>query len=365
VCRYYAESGPSFLTDEEISSGAQKSFVSYEPLGIILAVMPWNFPFWQVFRFAAPALLLGNAGVLKHASNVSKCALAIEEVIRDAGFEEGIFQTLLISVSKVERVLRHPDVKGATLTGSEKAGASVSAIAGEEIKKTVLELGGSDPFVVLEDADLDLAVDKAVAARMLNTGQSCIAAKRFIVHQSIYDQFKEQLVTKLSALKQGDPFSDDTDYGPLCKEEAAQNLFEQIQESEKFGANATWIGATYEGEGAYFSPVILENIQEDNPAYYEELFGPVYNLFSFETDEEAEKIANATSFGLGASVWTKDEQKGLEWAKRIQAGAVFINEMVKSDPRLPFGGIKKSGYGRELSELGIKEFANAKTVYLA
>ena len=365
VCRYYAEKAAEFLADVPATTDASQSFVSYQPLGVILAVMPWNFPFWQVFRFAAPALMAGNVGILKHASNVPQCALAIEDILRQAGFPAGVFQTLLVGAEQVKAIIEDDRVKAATLTGSEPAGASLASAAGNQIKKTVLELGGSDPFIVLESADLDSAVTTAVTARMLNNGQSCIAAKRFILAEAIADQFTEQLVAKFKALKIGDPMSEDTDIGPLATPAILADLDRQVQDSLRIGAKALIGGKPLSDRpGNFYPPTILTDIPFDSPTAKEEFFGPVALLFRVKNIDEAIALANDTPFGLGASAWTTNEQERDRLIQELEAGAVFINGLVKSDPRLPFGGIKRSGYGRELSIQGMHEFVNTKTVWI-
>lgn len=364
VCRYYAEHAAEFLADVSVSTDASHSFVRYQPLGPILAVMPWNFPFWQVFRFAAPALMAGNVGLLKHASNVPQSALAIEEIIQRSGFPTGVFQTMLIGSDKVAALIADERVKAATLTGSESAGASLAAAAGKQLKKTVLELGGSDPFIVLESADLAAAVTTAVTARMLNNGQSCIAAKRFIVVDAIADKFEKQLVEKFEALLVGDPMNPSTDLGPLATPDILKDLDYQVKESVKGGARLLTGGQPLEGPGNFYPPTILTDIPAGTPAEKEEFFGPVALLFRVANIEAAIELANDTPFGLAASAWTTDEQEQERLICEIEAGSVFINGMVKSDPRLPFGGIKRSGYGRELSSQGIYEFVNVKTVWV-
>lgn len=365
VCRYYAEQAPRFLAAEMIETDAQRSWVCYQPLGIVLAVMPWNFPFWQVFRFAAPALMAGNVGVLKHASNVPQCALAIEKILLEAGFPQGTFQTLLISAQQVETVIKDPRVKAATLTGSEPAGASLAAIAGSQIKKTVLELGGSDPFIVLESADLEAAVATAVKARMLNTGQSCIAAKRFIVVDAIADQFIEQFVAAFAELNIGDPMQAETDVGPLATTAILEELEQQVQTAVEHGARVLTGGQRWsELPGNFYQPTILADISADNPIYDQECFGPVALVFRVPDLTAAITLANDSPFGLGASAWTTVTHEQEQLINALAAGAVFINGMVKSDPRLPFGGIKRSGYGRELGIQGIHEFVNIKTVWV-
>lgn len=365
VCRFYAEKAEAFLADEVIASDAASSYIAYQPLGIILAVMPWNFPFWQVFRFAAPALMAGNVGLLKHASNVPQCAIAIEKIISEAGFPRGAFQTLLIGAKQVAAIVEDERVKAATLTGSEPAGASLAAIAGKNLKKTVLELGGSDPFIVLESANLEEAVATAVTARMLNNGQSCIAAKRFIVADSISDRFEELLMAKFKALKVGDPMAEDTDIGPLATATIRDELHQQVQRAVNQGAKISLGGEPLsELLGNYYPPTILTQIDPQSPIAQEEFFGPVALLFRVSDLESAIALANNIPFGLGASGWTTDPVEQKRLISEIEAGAVFINGMVKSDPRLPFGGIKRSGYGRELGSVGIKEFVNLKTVWI-
>jgi len=365
VCRYYAEHAAEFLADVPVTTDASHSFVRYQPLGAVLAVMPWNFPFWQVFRFAAPALMAGNVGLLKHASNVPQCALAIEEIFTQAGFPAGVFQTLLVGSDQVVAIVADERVKAATLTGSELAGASLAAAAGKQIKKTVLELGGSDPFIVMPSADLEAAVATAVTARMLNTGQSCIAAKRFIVAEAIADRFEKQLVEKFKALKVGDPMHPDTDLGPLATPNILQDLDHQVKDTVKGGAKVLAGGQPISDRpGNFYPPTILTDIPPGTPGNEEEFFGPVALLFRVADIDAAIKLANATPFGLGASAWTTDDQERDRLVSELEAGAVFINGMVKSDPRLPFGGVKRSGYGRELSIQGIHEFVNVKTVWV-
>jgi succinate-semialdehyde dehydrogenase/glutarate-semialdehyde dehydrogenase len=365
VCRYYAENAESFLADVTVKTDASLSYVKYQPLGVILAVMPWNFPFWQVFRFVAPALMAGNVGLLKHASNVPQCALAIEEIIQRAGFPTGVFQTLLIGAAKVANLIADERVKAATLTGSEPAGASLAAAAGKQIKKTVLELGGSDPFIVLASADLETAAVTATTARMLNNGQSCIAAKRFIVVETIADKFEELLLEKFEALKVGDPMQPDTDLGPLATPDLLKELDQQVQTSVKSGAKVLTGGYPLSDRpGNFYPPTIITKIPPGSSAEQEEFFGPVALLFRVPDIDAAIRVANSTPFGLGASAWTTNEQERDRLISEIEAGAVFINGMVKSDPRLPFGGIKRSGYGRELSIQGIQEFVNVKTVWV-
>jgi succinate-semialdehyde dehydrogenase/glutarate-semialdehyde dehydrogenase len=363
VCRYYAEQGEKFLTPKYIETDASQSYVSYQPLGMILAVMPWNFPFWQVFRFAAPTLMAGNVGLLKHASNVPQCALAIESILQSAGFEEGVFQTLLIDSSQVEMVLRDARVKAATLTGSEGAGRSIASIAGDELKKTLLELGGSDPFIVLESANLNDAVQVAVTSRTLNNGQSCIASKRFILLDKIADRFEELLLNKFRELKVGNPLDPNTDIGPLATPSILHDIVQQVNKSLAMGAKAIIGGKPIEGQGNFYPPTILKDIPPDSPAMSEEFFAPVALLFRVKSLTEAIELANSSVFGLGASIWTNDQSEADIAIRDIEAGAVFVNGLVKSDPRLPFGGIKRSGYGRELSMEGMHEFVNQKTVW--
>jgi len=364
ACRYYADNAARILTPEPIQT-ENHSYVRWDPLGVILAVMPWNFPFWQVFRFLAPALMAGNVGLLKHASNVPQCALDIESLVRRAGFPRGTFQALLIESKQVERVLADPRIAAVTLTGSEPAGRAIAAQAGWLIKKSVLELGGSDPFIVLPSADVNVAVETAVRARLVNSGQSCIAAKRFIVHESIYDAFETRFVSIMDSMKIGDPMKEDTDIGPLATQKIAEELETQVQTALKEGARVLTGGERMLGDGFYFEPTVLTNIPRTSPVYREELFGPVAMLFPARDLDEAIEIANDTPFGLAASAWTRDPAEQQRLVSELQCGAVFINAMVASDPRLPFGGIKHSGYGRELSAAGMREFLNAKTVVLS
>ena len=365
VCDYYADNAEKFLADEIIKTEATKSFVSYQPLGVILAVMPWNFPFWQVFRFAAPNLMAGNAGLLKHASNVSGCALAIEDIFRKAGFPENLFRTLLVKSKNAKEIISNAKVQAVTLTGSVPAGKSVAALAGSLIKKTVLELGGSDPYVVLEDADLHLAAMSCVTSRLINAGQSCIAAKRFIIVESVYDDFEKLYLEIMSKKKMGDPLDENNDLGPQASIQLRDELHDQVLRSIKQGAELILGGAVPEIYGAYYPPTILRNVKPGMPAFDEELFGPVAALIKAADENDAIDLANNSIFGLGASVFTKDIKRGEQIAKeKLNAGCCFVNDFVKSDPRLPFGGIKESGYGRELSPFGIKEFMNIKTVYI-
>ncbi len=364
ACRFYAEHAEEFLADVLATTDATTSFVRYQPLGIILAVMPWNFPFWQVFRFAAPALMAGNVGILKHASNVPQCALAIEAIFQEAGFPEGVFQTLLIGADRITAIISDDRVQAATLTGSEHAGASLAAAAGKQIKKTVLELGGSDPFIVLASADLAAAVSVAVTARLQNNGQSCIAAKRFIVVESVAEEFSQRLVSQYEALKVGDPMLETTDIGPLATPTILAELAEQVRKSVAMGAKVLIGGKPLDIPGNFYLPTILSDIPQGSPAQKEEFFGPVALLFRVQDLDAAISLANDSPFGLGASAWTNDAQERDRLINEIEAGAVFINGMVKSDPRLPFGGIKRSGYGRELGIQGIQEFVNVKTVWI-
>jgi len=364
VCRYYAEHARHHLADQLVATNASKSYVCFQPLGPVLAVMPWNFPFWQVFRFAAPALMAGNVGLLKHASNVPQCALAIEDIFRRAGFPEGIFQTLLVGSDAVQRILEDPRVVAATLTGSEPAGRSVASIAGKQIKKTVLELGGSDPFIVMPSANLKEAVTTAVKARTINNGQSCIAAKRFIVTTEIYDSFERMFVEEMKGLRVGNPLNESTDIGPLATEQILKDVDEQVKTLVAAGAIVLTGGKRLDQRGNFYEPTVLVNVPLDSPASCEEIFGPVAMLFRINDIDEAIELGNATSFGLGAAAWTNDVNEQERFAEALEAGSIFLNGMVASDPRLPFGGIKNSGYGRELGEFGIREFVNIKTVWV-
>ena len=363
-CDFYADHAERFLADEVIASDAAKSYVAHRPLGVILAVMPWNFPFWQVFRFAAPALMAGNAGLLKHSSNVPRCALQIEEVFVKAGFPSDVFRTLMIGSGKVDQVIEHPAVKAVTLTGSDIAGRKVAAKAGQMLKKTVLELGGSDPFVVLADADLDEAAQVAAKARCINSGQSCIAAKRFIVEAAVYDAFLEKFKAAMAALVLGDPLDERSQVGAQARDDLMGELHAQVEVSVAKGAKVVLGGRPVEGPGSFYPPTILVDVVPGMPAYDEELFGPVAAVIRARDADDALRIANDTPFGLGASVWTRDAAKGEAFAARVDVGASFVNGMVKSDPRLPFGGVKISGFGRELSHHGIKEFVNIQTMWI-
>lgn len=363
VCGFYAENAESFLKNEPVKTEASEAYISYQPIGTVLAVMPWNFPFWQVFRFLAPALMAGNTGVLKHASNVSGCALAIEQLVCEAGFPENVFRTLLIGSKEVKAVIENPLIKAVTLTGSTPAGRSVASAAGAALKKSVLELGGSDPYLVLEDADIELAARLCVTSRLINAGQSCIGAKRFIIADQVYDLFKAEFVRLMSLTKYGDPFDPKTTIGPLARPDLRDELHNQVEKSREMGATVLLGGYIPEGNSPFYPPTVLENVVPGMPAYHEELFGPVAVLFRFKTEEEAIRIANDTVFGLGAGVFTANVEKGKMLAEKgLEAGCVFVNDFVKSDPRLPFGGIKESGYGRELSMIGIREFVNVKTI---
>ncbi|HWP36639.1 MAG TPA: NAD-dependent succinate-semialdehyde dehydrogenase [Gemmatimonadales bacterium] len=365
ACDYYAENAGRFLAPEVVATDATKSFVAFEPLGVVLAIMPWNFPFWQVFRFAAPALMAGNGGVLKHASNVSGCALAIEEVFRDAGFPLGLFRTLIVGSARVRAIIEHAAVKAVTLTGSTAAGKAVAARAGAVVKKTVLELGGSDPYVVLEDADLDLAVETCVASRLINGGQSCIAAKRFIVVRPIAAEFTERFVEAMRGKRMDHPLAPGVDLGPLARRDLRDQLHRQVTRSVSKGARLLLGGRPPRGEGAYYPPTVLARVSQGMPAYDEELFGPVAALIEARDERDAIRIANDSPFGLGAAVFTRDIARGERIAtEQLAAGSCFVNAFVRSDPRLPFGGIKESGYGRELSSFGIREFVNVKTVWV-
>lgn len=364
-CEYYAGHAEALLSPEVVATDASRSLVRYDPLGPVLAVMPWNFPYWQVLRFAAPALMAGNVALLKHASNVPGCALAIEAAFREAGFPEGCFQALMIGSGAVEGVIAHPAVRAVTLTGSEPAGRAVAAAAGRALKKTVLELGGSDPFILLEDADIQAAARVAAQARCINNGQSCIAAKRFIVVEAVAGAFEEAFLAAMSALKVGDPVEPSTDVGPMAREDLLLELHDQVERSVAAGAVLRLGGKRLEGPGFFYAPTVLTGVAPGMAAFDEETFGPVAAVIRAKDEEDALSLANRSPFGLGASLWTKDLPRGEALAERIESGSVFINGMVKSDPRLPFGGVKRSGYGRELSAFGIREFVNIKTVWIA
>src|SRR5438876_3066150 len=365
ACRFYAENGERFLEDEAAQTSAASSYVRYQPLGPILAIMPWNFPFWQVFRFAAPALMAGNVGLLKHAANVPQCALAIENVLCRAGFEEGVFQTLLVEAKQVEKLIVDARVKAVTLTGSEKAGSEVGSTAARHIKRSVLELGGSDAFIVMPSADFDGAASTAVKARTINSGQSCIAAKRLLIADEIYDQFLEQFVERMRALKIGDPMDETTELGPLATEQILQGVHEQVQKSIAAGAKLLTGGNRIHGAGFFYEPTVLINVPTESPAYCEEVFGPIASVFRVRDAADAVELANDTTFGLGASAWTNDPAEQELFTSELETGMVFINAMVASDPRLPFGGVKRSGFGRELGAAGIREFVDTKTIWIA
>jgi succinate-semialdehyde dehydrogenase / glutarate-semialdehyde dehydrogenase len=364
ACRYYAANAERFLADQPVQTDGGESWVAFQPTGAVLAIMPWNFPFWQVFRFAAPALMAGNVGLLKHSSNVPQCALAIEEIFRRAGFEEGVFQTLLIGSDAVEKIISDPRIAAVTLTGSEGAGRSVAATAGKHLKKSVVELGGSDPFVVMPSADLDAAVSTAVTARMINNGQSCIAAKRFIVHADIYDRFLERFVAGVQSVRIGDPMDDKTQLGPLATGAIRDELHAQVESSVSKGAKLLTGAKLLDRKGFFYAPTVLADIPPDASAAQDELFGPVASVFRAKSLDEVISLANGTKFGLGASAWTRDQTERERFINEIESGLLFINGMVASDPRLPFGGVKSSGFGRELGEFGIREFVNIKTVKL-
>ena len=364
-CQFYAENGQRFLEEETAQTDAAESYVQYQPLGTVLAIMPWNFPFWQVFRFAAPTLLAGNVGLLKHASNVPQCAVAIEEILCRAGFDDGVFQTLLIEPELVEKLIVDSRVKAVTLTGSEKAGSAVASIAAREIKKSVLELGGSDPFIVMPSADFERALTTAIKARTINTGQSCIAAKRLIVADEIYDEFLDQFVARMRALKVGDPMDEATEIGPLATEQILQGVHDQVQKTIASGAKLLTGGNRIHGPGFFYEPTVLIHVPKESPAYREEVFGPVASIFRVRNANEAVELANDTTFGLGSSAWTNDRDEQKLFASELDTGMVFINAMVASDPRLPFGGVKRSGFGRELGAAGIREFTNTKTIWIS
>lgn len=365
VCSYYAEHGEAFLADEPRKTDASHSYVRFEPLGPVLAIMPWNFPFWQVFRFAAPALMAGNAGILKHASNVPRCALQIEEIFREAGFPEGLFRAVLAHPERVGAIIADPRVRAITLTGSGRAGSRVAEQAGRQLKKTVLELGGSDPFIVLEDADLAKAAKTAADARLINSGQSCIAAKRFITMEKVADRFLELLVTETRSRRMGDPLERDTQVGPQARHDLRASLHRQVEESAKRGAEVLLGGRVPDGPGAFYPPTVLAAVDKGMPVFDEETFGPVAAVIRARDEADAIRLANDSEFGLGASLWTEDRRRAERLVPQIEAGCVFVNGLVKSDPRLPFGGVKRSGYGRELSVYGIREFVNVKSVWIA
>jgi succinate-semialdehyde dehydrogenase/glutarate-semialdehyde dehydrogenase len=366
VCRYYAEHAAGFLADEPVETDAERSFIAYQPLGPVLAVMPWNFPFWQVFRFAAPALMAGNVGLLKHAGNVTGCAFAIEAIFRDAGFDADEFQALPMSSDPVEGILSDPRVKAATLTGSGPAGSAVGGQAAAQIKPSVLELGGSDPFIVLADADLEQAAATGVTARMQNNAQSCIAAKRFIVERGVLDDFTDRFVREMDALTVGDPMADETDVGPLVSDRARDDIHDQVERATASGGARLALGGEKltDRDGFYYAPTVLTGVEPGTVAFKEEIFGPVASIIAARDADHAVELANDSPFGLGGSVFTGDRAQGEAIARRLEVGGAFVNEMVKSDPRLPFGGVKKSGYGRELSRFGIRAFVNVKTVWV-
>lgn len=365
VCELYAERAEDFLADQEIETDATSSYVCHRPIGVVLAIMPWNFPFWQVFRFLAPALMAGNGALLKHASNVSGCSLAIESLVHEAGVPEHLFRSLLISGDRARELLENPKIAAATLTGSTPAGRAVAETAGKNLKKIVLELGGSDPYVVLEDADLELAADTCIESRMINSGQSCIAAKRFVVVEAVRHSFEERVLERILRVQAGDPTDENVDIGPMARTDLRDDLHEQVEKSLAAGARRLTGGTLPDGDGAFYPPTLLADVVPGMPAYEEELFGPVASILPARDEEDAIRIANDTSFGLGAAVFTRDVERGEKIAAdRLHAGCCFVNDMVQSDPRLPFGGIKDSGFGRELSGLGIREFVNAKTVYV-
>lgn len=364
VCDYFADNAESMLAKEIINTDASESYVEFNPLGVILAVMPWNFPFWQVFRFAAPSLMAGNVGLLKHSSNVPMCALAIEQIFNNAGFPKNVFKTLLVGPEAVKEIVKNPFVKAVTLTGSEPAGRKIAEACGRELKKTLLELGGSDPFIVLDDVDIDEVAKLAVQARLINNGQSCIASKRFIVVEKIFKEFSEKFVDAMKAVKIGDPMDDSVELGPIAREDLLYELDSLVKDSVSKGARILTGGKVLPGKGFYYAPTILDNLTKGMPAHDEEIFGPVASLIKARDVQDAVNIANDSPFGLGASIWTRNIRLAKEMATEIESGCVFINGMVKSDPRLPFGGIKNSGYGRELSHYGIKEFLNIKSVWV-
>src|SRR5881296_2569510 len=365
VCDYYAEHAASFIAPERRETDASRSLIRFDPIGPVLAIMPWNFPFWQVFRFAAPALMAGNVGILKHAPNVTRCALAIEVIFREAGFPRGAFRAVVLRNEAVAPLIADPRVRAVTLTGSDRAGSQVAEQAGRHLKKTVLELGGSDPFIVLEDADVDRAATTAAEARLLNSGQSCIAAKRFIVVEPVADRFLDAFVAAMRTRRMGDPLALGTQVGPQARHDLRANLHRQVEESVRRGARPLLGGAIPEGPGFFYPPTVLASVDEGMPAFDEEVFGPVAAVIRVKDEAQAVRAANASRYGLGASVWTADSARGERLARELEAGSVFVNGLVKSDPRLPFGGIKRSGYGRELSEYGLKEFVNIKTVWVA
>lgn len=363
LCRYYADNAEGFLSDEHVDTDAQKSYVAFEPLGVVLSIMPWNFPFWQVLRFGAPALMAGNGVILKHSENTTGCALAIEKMVHDAGYPKELFRTIVVDKENMKPIVQHEGIAAITLTGSTRAGKTVAAQAGEVLKKTVLELGGSDPYIILEDANLEHAAKVCATSRLINSGQSCVAAKRFIVVDAVYDEFLKLFSDELKSRNVGDPTKETTDIGPMAREDLRDELHRQVTESVEAGANAL-LGCTLpDGEGSFYPVSLLTEVKRGMPAYHEELFGPVAAVIKVADEEEAIVIANDTNYGLGAAVFSKDVDRAEKIAaKKLNAGCCFVNSLVKSDPRLPFGGIKDSGYGRELSLFGIREFANIKTV---
>ena len=365
LCRYYAEHAVEFLADQRIQSGTHESVLSYEPLGAVLGIMPWNFPFWQVFRFAVPVMTAGNVALLKHAPNTCGCALAIEALFVEAGYRQGVLRALLIEINQVESVIEHDAVQGVALTGSDKAGAAVAALAGRAIKKTVLELGGSDPYIICEDADLDLAAKKCVQSRLNNCGQTCISAKRLLVHRSVLEAFTEKVLKKIAQRRQGDPVVEANDLGPMARADLLENLQRQVDTSVTAGARLLFLGEAPQDVGLFYPPSVLTDVRPGMPAFDEEVFGPVVTLIPVADDAEAISLANQSAYGLGAAVFTQDIERAKRLAHQLECGACFINDFVKSDPRLPFGGIKRSGYGREMSAIGIREFVNVKTVCLA
>ena len=364
VCEFYATNGEAFLQPEMVESDASKSYVTFEPLGVVFAVMPWNFPYWQVIRFAAPALMAGNAALLKHSPNTSGCALTIEKLFLEAGFPKGLFKTVLVDIPQIEEIVSNPRIAAVTLTGSTKAGKSLAALSGRYLKKIVLELGGSDPYIILEDADLELAAEACVTGRLINSGQSCIAAKRFIVAKPIANDFTDLIYQKLKEKKVGDPYAEETDIGPLAREDLRDQLHNQVKASIQSGAKCLLGGDKFASKGFYYPPTLLTNVSKGMTAYSEELFGPVASIIVVKDNEEAIQVANDSIYGLGSAIFSRDIATAELIASKINAGSTFINSFVKSDPRLPFGGVKQSGYGRELSYIGIKEFVNIKTVYL-
>ncbi len=365
VCEFYAENAGRFLSEEIIKTDATKSYVTFKPLGVVLSIMPWNFPYWQLFRFGAPALMAGNSVILKHSENTTGCALEIERIMHEAGLPKDLFRTIIVSNENMEEVIKHPGIAAITLTGSTRAGKAVASQAGSALKKTVLELGGSDPYIILEDADLENAVEQCVSSRLINSGQSCIAAKRFIVVEKIYEEFVSKFTAEMKSKKMGNPLDKETDIGPMARFDLRDGLHQQVQKSVEMGAKLTLGGQIPDNEGAFYPPTILENVTKGMPAYEEELFGPVAAIIKVANEEEAIAVANDSIYGLGAAIFSQNlEHANYLAANKIEAGCCFINEFVKSDPRLPFGGVKNSGYGRELGSYGIREFVNTKTIYI-